>query len=185
MSGVSPVAISGTPQTATATREAVATRLQTMTLARMRRSPRPLRSTGSDRSSMACGQLPVANLEPREHRAAGLAEAQHALRRGHGLELVVRPFGRARCRQRRGSATRRARAPPSRRAVRWSRRRRRCLLPTSSSCVHIPPTLSASARPSPTGEAGCPAAVTCSSTARLEMSRDSTTHRQSPSLTVA
>ena len=185
MSGVSRVAIRGTPQTATPTREAVATRLQTITLVRMRRSPRPLRSTGSDRSSIASAKLPVANLEPCEHRAAGLAEAEHALGRGHGLELVVRPLGEhgsvgGTNSQHVGRELDRHGVPRAGRAVEegaWARSRHDALRSRPRSARRR--GLRRPARPAARRR------VTCSSTARLEMSRDSTTHRQSPSLTVA
>ena len=162
MSGVSPVAIRGTPTTATMRSEAVAAKLQTMTLVRSRRSMRPVRSTGMDRSSIAaakCGSLISSRAStalpalPRRSTSSGDGKASRAdhtaippkrRRRRH-----IPAASAARARHRRHDGRRRAIEKNSASGNRCDVNVRR---------VHIPPTLSASARPSPTGEAASPAA---------------------------
>ena len=126
-------------------------------LARLRRSLRPLRSIGTERSSIAAAQRRVADFEPRQHRAADAAEAQHALRaptaprsRRRAIRRATAPSA-ARMRSAAGASSTvtscRALVTPSkidagaRCGHRSLRSRRRS---------------SASARPSPTAEAGAP-----------------------------
>ena len=148
---------------AASTSDTIAATLQATTLSRPRRSVAPLRSTGTDASSIACAKRRIAHLEPREHCASPhVAEPQHALGRREMIELVVRPahehvalLGVAHDKPSEASSTstgRRALVAPSKKMPVPASRHRQ-----------IPPTFRASARPSPTAELAPPAAFTRSS----------------------
>ena len=78
------------------------------------------------------GQFRIADLEPRQHRIAEFADAEHMVRRRHGLELVIAPLRQHARHPAPARAERWARARPSRRGARWSCRRRRWPSPSSS-----------------------------------------------------
>src|SRR5262249_8748966 len=128
--------------------------------------------------------------EAREHRISGFAQTQHIVWRGERFEHIVGPFGKniavgVLYPQRLWREL--DQHVPAKRRVSVEEQTLPCLYERGlrSWRHHRPPTLSASASPSPTGEAASPAAATRSSLSRLDISNDSARQRQRPSLNVA